>query len=330
MMFDVRLDRFRVGLTEPIHTARGTIFERQGFVLVVHDDAGNWGRGELAPLPGWSTVDLDEAQAQLESVAGEIRTAGFPSDLEGYAPEVRAAVGASRLSLEAAVDDKPLWQRLGGETGRVAVNALVVGRDPGDLAANAAAAVEQGFGTLKVKMGMGDDDQRIAALADVGDDRVRVRLDANGAWSVSEARARLEGAVSVLGSRLEYVEDPVSSLVELRELRAICAVPVAADEVVRGTDDAHSVLVEHLADCIVAKPPMLGGIDVCLALADLARSHDADVVISSLYDGPVGLASWCHLAAAVGGARAHGVGTATLLADAGAAHLVPRRGWIQL
>ena len=45
MRYDVRIDRFRIGLTEPIQTARGSIFERVGAVLVVQDDAGLWGRG---------------------------------------------------------------------------------------------------------------------------------------------------------------------------------------------------------------------------------------------------------------------------------------------
>ena len=58
-------------------------------------------------------------------------------------------------------------------------------------------------------------------------------------------------------------------------------------------------------------------------------------MISSVYDGPLGLRAWCHLAAALDGTRAHGLGTADALDDSGpqaplVARLVPRAGHIQL
>lgn len=330
MMFDVRVDRFCVGLTEPIHTARGTILEREGFVLVVHDDAGNWGRGELAPLAGWSTVSLDAAAGQLEQVAAQVRAQGFEIPMDEYAPEVRAAVDTAKLSLDAACEDKPLWSMLGASSGVVEVNALVVGRDADDVATNAAEAISRGHDTLKVKLGMGDDDKRLEALAGMSHDGLRVRLDANGAWSVPEADQRLSQAKEMLGDRLEYVEDPVTGIPALTELRALSQVPLAVDETVRSVDDLHQIVAGRLAEVVVVKPPLVGGIAVTLALAEYANENSVDLVVSSLYDGPVGLAAWCHLAAAVPGDRAHGVGTATLLADAGVGHLVPRQGRVSL
>lgn len=330
MMFDVRVDRFRIGLTEPIETARGTIFEREGWILVVQDDAGHWGRGEVAPLPGWSSISLDAAEAELDIAAGRIRRDGFDGAGDGLASEIRAAVDCARHSLEAARAEQPLWRHLGGASNEVRVNALVVGARPEDLAASARRAVEAGATTLKAKLGMGDDAARLEAIASSLTDDVDVRLDANAAWGATEAIERIEDAHGLLGGHLDYVEDPVADLADLATVRSGVTAQLAVDELVRGPADVDRVVERGLADVLVVKPALIGGISETLALADRARSGGLDVVLSSVYDGPVGLAAWCHLAAALGGDRAHGLGTATLLADAGAAHLVPRQGRITL
>lgn len=330
MMFDVRIDPFRIGLTEPIETARGTIFDREGWVLVVQDDAGHWGRGEVAPLPGWSSVSLDEAERQLDLAAGRVRRDGFDDADLGLAPEIRAAVDCARRSLDAARSDEPLWRHLGGTRGEIAVNALIVGARPEDLATSTRQAIAAGNTTLKGKLGMGDDAARLGAIAAELVDGVRVRLDANAAWGPVEAVARIEEAQRLLGDHLEYVEDPVADLHGLAVVRSAVAVELAVDELVRSPDDVDALVGGGLADVVVVKPALVGGITDTMALAERARGGGLDVVLTSIYDGPVGLAAWCHLAAGLGGERAHGLGTATLLADAGAGHLVPRQGRIRL
>ncbi|MEM7288410.1 MAG: o-succinylbenzoate synthase [Actinomycetota bacterium] len=330
MMFDVRLDSFRIGLTEPIETARGTIFEREGWIVVVHDDAGHWGRGEVAPLPGWSSISVEEAQVQIEIAVGRIRRDGFSAAAAGLAPEIRAAVDTARLSLDAARAELPLWRHLGGLDDEVAVNALVVGARPEDLAASARVAIDGGTTTIKTKLGMGDDADRLEAIGGALRDDVLVRLDANAAWGAAEAVDRIGAAHRMLGDRLEYVEDPVADLADLAEVRSSVPAPLAVDELVRRPTDVDAIARDDLADVVVVKPALVGGITDTLELASRTSAGGLDVVLSSLYDGPVGLAAWCHLAAALGGDRAHGLGTATLLADAGAGHLVPRRGRIRL
>src|SRR5918911_1262292 len=59
-------------------------------------------------------------------------------------------------------------------------------------AMQAAMAARDGFSCLKLKVGLGDDHGRVAAVrAAVGPD-VELRLDANGVWDVDEAVAAIE------------------------------------------------------------------------------------------------------------------------------------------
>lgn len=326
----VRIDSFSVGLSEPIHTARGTVFERDGLVLVLGDGQGNWGRGEVAPLAGWSSVDLDGARAQLEAAASDLER-DLSAAVTGVAPEVRAAVDTAQVSLAASRDGLPLWRHLGGEDAAVRVNALAVGPDAAAVGDEVRRHVASGHHTIKVKLGMPDDADRIRASARaVAGTNTRIRFDANGAWGIAEAIELLAVAAHVLGPALEYVEDPVLSIEGLGRLREETDVRLAADDIVRSPDDLRRVLDAGLADAVVIKPALIGGITPTRALADTAARAGVDVVVSSLYDGPVGLAAWCHLAASLNSPVAHGLGTAALLTASGAAHLVPRAGVISL
>ena len=96
------------------------------------------------------------------------------------------------------------------------VNATIGAADRAGAAAAAAGARAAGFGCVKLKVGVGDDAGRVAAVrAALGPD-VRLRLDANGAWSVEEAVRTIE-ALAPAG--LELVEEPVHGLAALRAVR---------------------------------------------------------------------------------------------------------------
>lgn len=332
MIVDVALEDMCIRLDPPVHTARGVISERVGVVLILTDDRGHVGRGEIAPLAGWSSCTLDLARAQLEAWVESVLATRHMADTGDLAREVQAGIDAASWGMRAEAEGLPLWRVLGGSEGGgvVRVNALLAGEDPDGMARLARQAQADGFSTLKTKLGMGVDAAVVGALADVVDPDTLVRLDANGAWAVDEAIESADSAATALGGRLEYIEDPVASLDELERFRESCAVPVAVDELLRTRADLDRVLRSRLADVVVFKPALLGGISRLAEPISRSEAAGVDVVISSVYDGPVGLAAWCHLAAGLGPKRAHGLGTAVLLDDPRAAPLVPRQGAIRL
>lgn len=141
----------------------------------------------------------------------------------------------------------------------------------------------------------------------------RIRLDANGAWTVDEA----EHAVRALEQfDLEYVEQPCATVPELAELRRRIHridVLVAADESVRKAADPLEVARAEAADLLVIKAAPLGGVDRALALVAEAG---LPAVVSSALDTSVGLAMGAALAARLPTLDFDcGLGTAALLAD---------------
>ncbi|MDS1113823.1 o-succinylbenzoate synthase [Gordonia westfalica] len=166
-----------------------------------------------------------------------------------------------------------------------------------------------GAGTAKVKVAepgqtLDDDIARVAATREVIG---RVRVDANGGWSVDEAITALRAIGDV-----EYAEQPCRTVEELAQVRRAVEVPVAADESIRKADDPLRVVAADAADIAVVKVAPLGGMRATLELAD---TLGLDVVVSSALDSAVGIAAGVAAAAALPRLDlACGLGTGSLLA----------------
>jgi L-alanine-DL-glutamate epimerase-like enolase superfamily enzyme len=205
----------------------------------------------------------------------------------------------------------------------VPVNETISALDRAGAAEQAAQAVAQGFDCLKVKVGVGDDAGRIAAVRAAAGAHVALRVDANGAWSVEQAVRNIE-ALSPSG--LELVEEPVHGLAAVREVRKRVAVRVAIDE----TAAEHGALTAGVADAVCLKISRCGGISGLLAAASLVRASGAEVYVASTFDGPLGVAAGVQAAAALASrGPLPACGLATLGIFAGLIHpLVPVGGEI--
>ena len=186
---------------------------------------------------------------------------------------------------------------------------------------------ESGCRTAKVKVAergqsSAADIERVAAVRDAIGPDGKVRVDANGGWTVSQAERQL-AALSAAG--LEYAEQPCATLDELAELRRRVDVPLAADESIRRAEDPLKVRAAGAADIVVLKAQPLGGVRSAL---EIAEQCGLPVVVSSAVDTSVGLAAGVALAAALPELPyACGLATMSLLAgDVTADPLAETRG----
>ncbi len=173
--------------------------------------------------------------------------------------------------------------------------------------------------TAKVKVAergqtLADDVARVTEVRRVLGPGARVRVDANGAWSVADA---VEALTALAPLDLEYAEQPCATVEELAALRVRLAragvdVPVAADESVRRAEDPLRVAREQAADLVVVKVAPLGGVARAL---EIVEACGLPAVVSSALDTSVGLAAGVRLAAALPRLDHDcGLGTAALLA----------------
>lgn len=297
----LEVERRTLRLREPLRTSYGEVRERELALVTLTDEDGLAGHGEAAPLPAYGGPDAARIVAALESY--EPLLASW--DERQGARLVDALREADDLPEAFAAIDMALWDRAGRRAGKpiaallsdehaasVPVNATLSALDRAEAAEQAARAVREGFTCLKVKVGLGDDAGRVAAVRAAAGPHTLLRLDANGAWDVEQAVRTIE-ALEPAG--LELVEEPTHGLQAVRAVRERVAARVSIDE----TAAEHGALGAGVADAVCLKVSRCGGIGGLIAAAALVRASGAEVYLASTLDGPLGVAAALHAAAAL-------------------------------
>jgi L-alanine-DL-glutamate epimerase-like enolase superfamily enzyme len=296
-----------------LRAAHGTVSDRELVLVELTAADGLSGHGEAAPLPSYDGVSADDVGAALEDCRPVL--AQYP----GHAPvaDVVARCGEITVVSQAlAAIDLALWDLAGKRTGEpvwrllgasdpppVAVNWTIDATDRSGAAHEAAQARAEGYSTVKVKVGVGDDAGRLAAVRAFSGPQMAIRIDANGAWEPAEARAMLE-ALAPVG--IELCEEPVHGRGAIAALRGAGAIPLALDETAA---DPLAFDPPAAAELACLKIGRCGGISGTLAAADAARAAGYEVYLASTLDGPLGIAAALHAAAVIRPARACGLAT---------------------
>jgi len=304
-------------LSRPARNARAQWSQRAGCIITLVGDTGVRGQGEAAPLPGFSvdsveacerallTLDLNGVSDHLESdqdLIGELGRASLrlPPNL----PAARAALEGALLDLWARVAGVPAWRLLmrGKPTPNARSVAALLSGEPEQAVSEALAARARGITTFKFKIGRpGALDRELAAVralrTELGSS-CRLRLDANGALSLADARSYLPRFAAF---ELEFIEEPCrpDELSKLHEL----GLPCALDESL-----ATGAQPRQGDSAVILKPTLLGGVSACVAWAHAAHAVGAEVILSHAFEGSLGLGLSAALALSIGSeTKAHGL-----------------------
>jgi o-succinylbenzoate synthase len=295
-----RLLWLSIPFREPFTTATGMVHARDLILLRVQKkDVVAY--GEAAPFQPYDGVSLGE-------VARGFHGDGPPP------PHVHAADEMAFLDLEGRRLGVPVAEP---QSPTIAVNYTLAGPRPEDVADAAATAASAGYDCFKLKVGLPDDEARVAAVRDAIGSAALLRLDANAAWTVHEA---LERVPRLAAYGVEFVEQPCRTLQEMAEVRRATGVPISADESVQTAEDALTAAELGACDLVGIKLAPMGGLNAARTAIQAARAAGIEPYVSSALDGPWGIAASLQLASAEGITRHCGLATLALfdakLADA--------------
>jgi L-Ala-D/L-Glu epimerase len=328
---------FRVPFRSAFVTSSGTVAAREGLIIGIETESGLLGLGEASPLPHYNGGSVLETAYALTTLARRMaglmptqaweRDIALPGVSSGSAAAARFGMETALADLAARAAGLPLASWLAARTGvpaervarRIPINGTIDASDPVTAAREAAKLVRSGFGTLKLKVGLGDDVDvaRVAAVRDAVGPEVMLRIDANGAWTETQARNLLP-QFAALGVAL--CEQPTSArgpnpVAMLAAVRMASPIPIAADESSRTIEDLQSIIDASAADAVVIKP-MASGLREAAVMIGLARSANLPVIVTTMFDTGVGTAAAMHLAALAGNPPpACGLATLALLED---------------
>lgn len=324
-------------LKQPLTTAGGVMTARETIILAVQTNDAT-GIGEAAPLPEHGTETFDDAWTAARRLAAQRNLPeceGIDSWLNAALPD-RVRIPCLSFGVGcavAAVFPVAALALFGGDRRVLPVNALIGADRAEALLAAIEIATASGYETVKLKVGVNEIAADVAALEQIRArfPALRVRVDANEAWSPAQAR---QFFAAVRNLAVEFVEDPLRNpdADALAELRNSSAVPLALDASLRHFPALEVVLLRKLCNVLVMKPPRCGSPDALCRITGDARAAGIQVVFSSSIDSSIGI-SYAAALAAHGGdsALAHGLGTAALLEDdTFTVPLIPRHGLLRI
>ena len=311
---------YKLPLRRPWVAAHGVLYERRGFLLAIKTNDSSCGWGDCAPLPSSTAahhVNIQHALNRLIRILpGLSHEAALQQCADISLPELRWALETALFDLAALKSGQRLADYLGASEndGSVAVNAALGALD-GQTATQAAQALANGYRIAKIKLGRHPVDTELFWLRQVHaatEGRLRLRLDANRAWNMQDARYFLH---AIAGLSIYSVEEPLiqPDLFSLRELQEDLPYALALDESVANFD-RHELLAQPPVRRLVLKPARIGGILATRELTLQAQVAGFEVVLTSVVDTAVGVSAAAHLAAALSSELAHGFATLGWLA----------------
>lgn len=193
-----------------------------------------------------------------------------------------AAIDTALWDLKCRRAHLPLWRMAGGAQPRVPVYTTEGGwlhHSPQQLVDESRAARAEGFRGTKIKVGrptIAEDVARLAAVRGAVGDAFEIMVDANQAFTVSEARRRAH-AYAPLG--LAWFEEPLPAedLAGHEELAAVATMPIAVGESLYHPAHFREYLERGACSIVQVDCARIGGITPWLKVAHLAEAFNVAV-----------------------------------------------------
>ena len=273
---DVKIQALQVPLAKPLHISLGMVTDAISALVTIETDEGITGYGEGSPGVLITGENLPGTMESLKVFRTKL-IGMDPLDLEAVSVMMNretSLAGAAKCAIDLACHDilgrkagLPLYKLLGGQSNRIVTDMTVGIDEPEVMAEKARGYVEEGFDTIKTKVGTVPalDIARVKAIREAVGDHVKIRLDANQGWHAKEA-------VNIISRLNEYdielVEQPVrrSDFEGLIYVTANSPVPIMADESCWDSKDAIQLISRRAVDAsLLAKHlALLFGIPVHL------------------------------------------------------------------
>lgn len=326
MKYKVKIIPKTFHFKQPAGTSRGIYTVRKSWFLELTSPEipDRKGVGECAPLPDLSSDYSDDYDERLRTFCDKFEKDGhidyvcmsdFPSMLFGLETALtHFEAGSTRFW------DTPFSR---GETG-IPINGLVWMGNYEEMLARIEEKLDAGFRCIKLKIGAIDFDREVDLIKHIrtrfSSKEIELRLDANGAFSFSDALYKLE---LLSQYAVHSIEQPIRPRQwgNMAELCRESPLPIALDEELIGVNspDMKGYMLNVIKPAyIILKPSLHGGMRGTEEWIKAAGEKGVKTWITSALESNVGLNAVAQLAAHVYGPdirMPQGLGTGQLFTD---------------
>lgn len=304
----IKVGILKTPLKTPFKTSVRSVSEMTDIIVRLETSGGIVGWGSAPPTAKVTGDTEGGIHCAISRYIAPLMIGMDADDLEGCLDVLDTSI-FKNTSAKAAVDialhdawaralGQPLWKLFGGSGKSIRTDVTVSVNPPDEMARDAQRAVENGFDTIKIKVGVGAgiDFERIKAIRDAVGHGPRLRIDANQGWKAGEA-VRTLNEMADAGFEIELVEQPVpkEDIQGMEFVTAHSPIPVVADESCWSAHDAMMLLHRRAADMVNIKLMKCCGIRGARQIISVAQANGVEVMMGEMLEGKISTAAAAHL-----------------------------------
>jgi glucarate dehydratase len=294
--------------------------------LTADDGTVGWGEACVLASAGATDEILKSARPfvlgrdvwDIEAVARDFFTTGVWDFLIQAGNLAYAGIDMAMWDLCGKAAKQPLYKLLGGAL-RDEVDYFYYLRrgTPDEIAQQCSEGVRAGYTCYYLKVGIDTTEERemLAAIRDTIGRDGKIRVDANQAWTTSEAIRILSDWDSAFG--LDFVEAPIQAFPvrNTADLRSRTSVAISYNEGLGEEQRVLEVLRERAADVLCLSSYWVGSVSRFMTLSRVAALEDVGIVKHTHGELGVAAAVGQHMMLAIPNAWPGSQHTAMIMAD---------------
>ncbi|WP_420553067.1 o-succinylbenzoate synthase [Tenacibaculum aiptasiae] len=302
-------------------TSRGVLRTKETWFLTL-SEKGKKGYGECGLFRGLSADDRDNYEEKLQWVCQNIHLGLENLLVETIKfPSIQFGLEQAFLSLKGDNPFELYPSKFSQGIDNISINGLIWMGDKAFMQQQIKDKLQQGFTTIKMKIGAIDFDTEIELLKSIRKEfspkEIELRVDANGAFTPENALGKLERLSEL---EMHSIEQPIKQG-QWQEMAKLCEktpLDIALDEELIGVfskEDKEKCIETIKPQYIILKPSLVGGFKGSEEWISIANKYKAGNWITSALESNIGLNAIAQWTYTLNNALPQGLGTGSLFTN---------------
>ena len=320
-MIKASYHKYLLNFKQASGTSRGVLRTKETWFLILENEEKK-GFGECGLFRDLSADDKPDYEEKLQWVSNNINLG-----LEKLLPEliefpsIQFGLEQAFLSLESKTPFELFPSDFTKGTQQISINGLIWMGDKAFMQQQIKDKLQQGFTTIKMKIGAIDFNTEIELLQSIRKEfsvkEIELRVDANGAFLPKNALEKLQRLSEL---ELHSIEQPIKQG-QWQEMASLCEktpLPIALDEELIGVfsfEEKEKCIATIQPQYIILKPSLVGGFKGSSEWIQIASNHNAGNWITSALESNIGLNAIAQWTYTLNNPLPQGLGTGSLFTN---------------
>lgn len=320
-MIKATYHKYLLNFKQASGTSRGVLRTKETWFLILENE-GKKGFGECGLFRGLSADDKPDYEEKLQWVCNNINSGLEKLLLElNEFPSIQFGLEQAFLSIENQTPFELFPSKFTEGKQQISINGLIWMGDKAFMQQQIKDKLQQGFTTIKMKIGAIDFDTEIALLQSIRKEfsakEIELRVDANGAFLPQNALEKLQKLSEL---ELHSIEQPIKQG-QWQEMASLCEktpLPIALDEELIGVfslEEKEKCIATIQPQYIILKPSLVGGFKGSNEWIQIATNHNAGNWITSALESNIGLNAIAQWTYTLNNPLPQGLGTGSLFTN---------------